>query len=503
MFGDIITPSLGIKPWATPTDAYSIQAKLNLKGFEIGYSRLYESHTSTIGYPPTVSIFSKETIFANHIQNLYATYSFVSANERFALHSTVSAQEFKVYPRSLYLNQYSGYFNAYKYERNRTIKIEEQINYNITDKFNIVGGFSYEYLHAIPITSDLPYKYDESKKPEDQNIYYPGTDTTDVNGNDLTIIQDIYIIDYYNIGSYLQLQYQIFSKLTLTAGTRYDYNSRYKSTVNPRVGLVFKPINKITLKILYGHAFLAPSPFKAYQYYGSFFHITNATGDIIGLASGYWHLPNPDLEPEKRTSYDIHSMYQVNPNFAISLNGYYGQISNLIGAEGYIGLEFKGVPVDYVTKTINKGDATAYGGTFRLDYKGNIAANFNLDVFAAYTYSDGDIADNPLIFSAEHTFKGGVGLQFKNRFNIFSKVLYRTESHYRYSTSDTPITNDAFAVVNLTANVKVINKQKFKAGLFVNVYNLLNSRYYNVGWDFFEQTPQDPIKLDFGLKLNF
>ncbi len=501
IFGNTFSPAFNIKPWSIPTDAYTIHAKFNFKKIEIGYSRFFESHSSAFGSPPSTSIYAKESVYVNHLQNLYATHNFVSKNKKIELNSTISSQEFKVYPHSLFFNQYAGYLDAYKYERNRTIKIEEQLNYYFSDKFTAVGGISYEFLNAIPKTSDLPYKFDETKSTDEQNIYYPGTNITDLNGNDLTIMQDFYNLNYYNIGSYLQIQYHAFEKLIITAGTRYDYNSQYKSTLNPRIGFVYKPINKIVVKLLFGQAYLAPSPSKSHTHFGSFYQTTNDEGEITGLASSFWQLINENLEPEKRTSYDIYSIYQINMNFAISINGYLGQISNLITRAGYDNIEFQGIPVDYVSKTVNKGDAIAYGGTFRFDYKGVLVNHLNVNIFAAYSYSDGKIDENPLIFSAKHTIKSGIGIRYK-KFNIYIKTLYRTGSHSRTSTIEEPIMNKPFTLINLTAKYKIINKPKFKASLFINVFNLLNSKHYNAGYEDFKTTPQDPIRFNFGLKLN-
>ncbi len=503
MFGDTVMPAFGIKPWETPTDAYSVQLKFNYKNFEAGYSNFNESHSNSIGSPPDTYVYSKDAIWSNSLQNIYVKHSYLSENEKFGLNSTVSAQEFKVNPKSLFLNQYAGYLNAYKYENNKTVKAEEQFNYSFSDKFNIVGGASFEYINSIPKTSDLPYKYDETKSIDEQNIYYPGTNVTDSAGNDLTIIQDIYNLNYHNIGSYLQLQAQIIENLTLTAGTRFDYNSRYKSTINPRIGLVYKLWDRINIKLLYGHAYLAPSPYKSHQHYGSFYPTKNENDEITGFASSFWHLPNPDLEPEKRTSYDAFVMYQINENLVMSINGYYGLISNLIGKEGYEDLTFHGVPIGYVTKTVNKGDATAYGGTIKLDYRTELSDNLSTDIFVAYSYSDGEIVDNPLIFSAKHTIKAGFGIRCNDRCNIYSKILFRTGSHSRISTNDENIKNDAFTIINITGNYKIINKEKLKISLFANVSNLLNSKYYNAGYESFEQTPQDPIRIDFGLKFDF
>ena len=501
MYGDTIKPALGIQPWSIPTDAYSVQANLKLKKFNFGYSRFYENHNNSVSSVPSTNIYCNESAYINHLQNIYATHNFVSNNEKFVLNSTLSGQEYKTYPQTAYVNQYTNYEIDYKYERNRTAKIEEQINYKFSDKFNIVGGASYEYINSIPITSDLPVQYDQTKTPEEQNIYYPGTNVTDKDGNDLTIYQDFFNLNYYNIGSYLQFQYKILKNMTLTAGSRYDYNSRYKSTINPRVGLVYNPISKLTIKLLYGQAYLSPSPFKSYQHFGSFYPATNDAGEITGIVSDYFFLPNPNLEPEKRISYDTYIMYQINPNFAALINTYYGQISNLISTTGAENVVFHDVTVGYVETMTNQGNSIAYGGTFRLDYKGYIGNFFNINLFAAYSYSDGNISDNPLIYSAKNTVKTGLNMRFKQKFNLYFKTQYRTGSHYIFSTYDQPIMNKDFFVMSATANYKIINKKAFKVNMFINISNLSDTRYYNVGENF-ELTPQDPIRVDFGLKFD-
>ncbi len=485
-----------------PTNAYSLYTKLNIKNFEAGYSYLFESHSSGVGTGADIYLRAKDLVYDNSLQNAYLTHNFTSKNEKFTLNSTLSGQQFKILPRSVFVNQYSGYKKGYKYSKDNVVKIEEQFNYTLLEKLNLVGGLSYEYINAIPKTSDLPYQYDENKSPQDQNIYYPGTNVTDSAGNDLTIIQDIYDIKYSNAGSYLQLQYYILKNLTLTAGTRYDYNTRYKGTINPRVGLVFKPIKALSVKLLYGQAYLAPSPYKSYQHYGSFFPISNSQGEISQLGSAYWYLPNFDLKPEKRTSYDASAMYQLNTNFAFSVNGYYAQISNLIVAEGYINEIFHDIPVGFVNKNINKGEAINYGGTARIDYKGVLGLKFKTNFFAAYSYVDGNIANAPLIYSAKHTVKSGLSVMYNQRLQIYTKVQYRSGSLREGSTFEKPLISDAFTVINLTANYKILNKPKFQLGVFSSISNVLNTKYYNAGNENLDQSPQDPLRANFGLKLD-
>lgn len=85
----------------------------------------------------------------------------------------------------------------------------------------------------------------------------------DANGNELTIMQDFYNIRYQNYGGYLQFQGILNEKMRFVAGGRLDYNTRFGVTVNPRVGIVVKPVDKLSVKLLYGRAYLAPSPYNA------------------------------------------------------------------------------------------------------------------------------------------------------------------------------------------------------------------------------------------------
>lgn len=191
IFADTLKPAIIIKNWPTPTKSYSAYVRLNYKKLDIGYSNNYESHSSSAGYPPQFAIYTNEAIYANRIQNAYISHTLLSSNKKLGLNTTLSGQDFKTLPNSLFYNQYASYNPAFKYEHNRTVKIEEQINYQFNEKFDFVGGVSYEYADAIPKTSDLPIQYNENVPYNLQYIWYPGTNVKDTLGNDLTIYQDI------------------------------------------------------------------------------------------------------------------------------------------------------------------------------------------------------------------------------------------------------------------------------------------------------------------------
>jgi len=497
LWGDTVQTS-PIKKWETPTDAYAIQTRLKYKNLEVGYSNRFSSHSSSTGIPPEIYIYSKDAVYATQIQDIYAKHQLIGS--KFQLFSTISGQQYRVLPKSKFLNQYAGYIDAYKYERNRVLKIEEQLNYFINKRMNLVAGLSYQYCDVIPKTSDLPLQYDESKKSDEQKIYFPGTNFTTEDGTDLTIYQDIIHFDYYNVGSYLQFQGNFTDKIALTTGIRYDYNSRYGSTVNPRIGLIYRPLSKLTFKILYGHAYLAPSPYKSHSRYGSFYPVTDEGGNVTGLASGFWHVENPDLSPETRKSLELNLAYQINSDILVSMHGFYSLVDNLLRNTGYSDRTFHDIPVGYLENYINEGNSTTYGITTRFDYKKSFDGGFGIDCYGAYTFIDGDVEGKDLYFTAKHTLKTGLGLRYKN-FNVFTKYNYRGKSYSIVSTKENPVFAEPMGYMNLNANYLILNKPKFKLSVFTYITNLLNSRYYNTGGDGDCRVPQDPIRINIGLRF--
>ncbi|MBE0603557.1 MAG: TonB-dependent receptor, partial [Deltaproteobacteria bacterium] len=86
--------------------------------------------------------------------------------------------------------------------------------------------------------------------------------------------------------AYLQDEFRIHPKLILNAGVRYDHYSSFGGTTNPRLGLIWLPLETTTAKLLYGRAFRAPNAYEL--------HFGN-----VG-----WMKPNPDLRPETIHSYE-------------------------------------------------------------------------------------------------------------------------------------------------------------------------------------------------------
>ena len=75
-------------------------------------------------------------------------------------------------------------------------RFEEQLTYVKDEANQLIGGISYENISALPKSGDLPFPFDPNVPAELQNIYYIGTNVVDINGNDLTINQSFFNINY-------------------------------------------------------------------------------------------------------------------------------------------------------------------------------------------------------------------------------------------------------------------------------------------------------------------
>ena len=69
---------------------------------------------------------------------------------------------------------------------------------------------------------------------------------------------------------------------------RYDHYDTFGGTTNPRGALIYQPFDMTTIKLLYGTAFRAPSPFELYYNDGN---VTQKS--------------NPNLQPENIETYEL------------------------------------------------------------------------------------------------------------------------------------------------------------------------------------------------------
>jgi len=112
---------------------------------------------------------------------------------------------------------------------------------------------------------------------------------------------------------YLQDEFTIFKNLILNAGVRYDHYSTFGSTVNPRLALIYTPIDGSVIKILYGSAFRPPNVMELYY-------------DAPDLGEK----GNPGLGPEEIKTYELIFEQSMGRNVRGTITGFYYTIHDLI-----------------------------------------------------------------------------------------------------------------------------------------------------------------------------
>lgn len=491
-----------------PTNSYYANLNISLKDFEFGYNRHYDAYTTCGSTQSEYCLYSKESQFAYFIETIFGRHQFRSPNLKWLFQTTISLHTYQLDNETAFVNTYTGYDRGYKMEFGKSKKIEERIFFNANPNLSFIGGFSYEILDDLPLTGDLPKPFSFDQPADLQNQYYLGSNFIDQNGNDLSIQQDFFYLHYLNYGTYLQMQANLNSSLNLTAGIRYDINTRYGESVNPRLGLVWTPTEELTIKMLYGESLLSPSPRKSNSHFGAFFPVVDSLGNITGLGSNFFHLSNPDLQPEKLRSVEGSLRYVLSNNLIFTLNTYYANIDNLINkfVQNTGITSFKGVEIGFIENSANEGTADIYGGTARLDAVYNLQNGVGLNFYAGYSFSDGKTDDGPLLFNAKHHIKAGIELTHR-RFVIAPRMVYRSTSLGSIlDDRGQPIGSDPFTVFNIFAKVNIFQKQNTSLSIFTKINNLFDKRYYNVfigGAEGFPRVPQRPRVWTIGAKLNY
>lgn len=119
----------------------------------------------------------------------------------------------------------------------------------------------------------------------------------------------------YVWAAYMQDQFSILNNVILNAGARYDYYKTFGDTINPRIGIIYNPRKRTTLKFLYGEAFRAPNAYELYY------------GD-----GGNSQKANPDLDPEKISTYELVLEQYIN-NYRFSASGFFYKMQDMINQQ--------------------------------------------------------------------------------------------------------------------------------------------------------------------------
>lgn len=372
IFGPMTSGQVVSPEYAAPIAAHSAHAAFRLGGLQLSLFKNMQRASNSSGYTPDNAVYNAE---ANQQNDLWvASGAYVKAIGQVTATSTVTLSRQTLSPNSGYWNVYSNLKKSFKYAYGSMMKVEEQLSWKPFAKIVMTTGATYESFYSIPQGADLNAPI--------QSHDAPGTIL------DTTIVDEFTKARYANTGGYAQVQYALSSRLSFTAGARGDYNTRFGGTFNPRVSIVAKPARRTTLKALYGTAYLAPSPYQATAHYGSFYSTDNGAT----YASDYWHVGNPNLKPQNKSTVQASILQSLSPVLNLSASVFHSRITNLVkhsdpelAGPGI----FLGWPVAYMDFPVNQGKETLNGATADLDFMKSWSGSRRLSARVGVSVADG------------------------------------------------------------------------------------------------------------------
>jgi outer membrane cobalamin receptor len=501
-FNTIFGPMQSGRPvspdYDVPLTAHSLQAVFQHGGTTLSMFANRARVSTTPAYNPNNAVYNDAAFNDNHLLVLSGSHTRMFG--RVTSTSTLTFSRHELDPQSGYWNVFSNMKKSYKYAYGSMLKVDEQLAWKPVEPMTLAAGATFERFFAIPQGADLNAPVDSQDRP--------GTIL------DTNIPDDYVKLHYRNTGAYVQMQYAATPHLMVTLGARGDYNTRFGGTFNPRAGVVFKTETQTTLKMLYGSAYLAPSPYESYAHYGSFF----STDGGKTYASDYWHLPNPDLRPQKKKTLEAQVLQPLGGSFVASASAFHSWFTDLrIAADAdraYSGF-YHGWPVAYIDFPGNEGRARTYGGTFGLDFARSLRRDLRLFARAAVSVVDGSIRpdDEPTVeklpIGAMAPVQARFGADIEWERWIFAPRLGITSDQRVLATQLVGTEIERRTLPGYTTlDLNVRRREVFThVDLFLTLDNALDARYRNINTRAYTNpeelvgAPQNPRRVMVGVDI--
>jgi len=271
---------------------------------------------------------------------------------------------------------------------------------------------------------------------------------------------------------FAQDEIRLFQSLILNVGLRYDHYDSFGGSTNPRLALIYNPLEGTTLKALYSRAFRAPNAYELYY-----------------LDGGLSTKANPDLKAETIDMYELIWEQSLFKNFRSVFTAFYFQIDDLITQTSD--------PTDGLLVFRNIGTVRGTGvgleveGSWENGIKGRVSYNFQ-------NVEDKDTGDR-IPNSPKHIAKANVILPVWGK-----KVFAGPEFQYlsKRKTVNGADEGEAY-LVNFTLFSRGLIPKLEGLEFSISVYNLLDYRYGDPGSYEHRQTSIEQDGRTFRVKLTY
>lgn len=501
--GSVAVPANQRESYRGDISSYSLFARADFEErFTLGYFRhQFTNLTSTVD-PYVTAIYSKAAKWQGLSDTVYGKY-------RFELHEDLSGElkleysRLEVDPGSHYNGVDTRFRPLYSYSFAERTSIEQSFDWRINQTHQLQAGLGYQFQKAIEAGS-MPRKYNTSKGPDSQGMIYPGT----------TLNMPILHGRRYGSHAYSQLLSQWTDTFSTTAGLRYDNQSKHGESYNPRVGAVWKPVEKHLFKLMYAQAYREPSSEEAMAYYGD---IIQVGGNYVST-SGSFYVPNGDLKPEK--SKTVSFVWEWRPTRKLNLmsNLYASRVTDLITGASDLpdNTSFMpGATLEKPRSKTNAGRQKNIGLDLAAQWRFMLNDSWTGDLWGSASWIKGRLTsgetDLDIPYVATYKLKLGTTFKYEEKYSITPKLRWTGKvTNHQTKAPNTTIgmpsascdsqqtapkrcTTPGYTLVDLhLGRHNLINDH---LTLWLDVYNLTDRRYYAAagsGSRTFWDMPQQP-----------
>ncbi|WP_019673255.1 TonB-dependent receptor plug domain-containing protein [Psychrobacter lutiphocae] len=212
---------------------------------------------------------------------------------------------------------------------------------------------------------------------------------------------------------YLQDDWMLGDDTELVAGVRYQDDSDFGSHYAPKIALkqdFYDQSNrKHSVRASIGRGYRVPNLKERYYFFDH-------------SQYGYQVMGNPNLEPEKSTSYQIGYQTSLSDSFDISINGFYNDVKNLIQTDRNNPVMQGRTAVFYYD---NVEKAKTYGADVGLNFRLNNELDFNVGY--AYLQTENKKTGSDLTYSPEHKVTANARYQATDKLQLIQQIRYESK----------------------------------------------------------------------------
>lgn len=353
---------------------------------------------------------------------------------------------------------------------------KEDLNWKISDQFDLSAGLKYERKDLTRAYSINGYfgGFSSSADPNggvDGNgdaVIHSSSDDYEVPPETSLRIPEENRVLTDDIGGYAQATVNL-PAFTFNAGLRHDINSIYGSSTNPRLAGIFKwsefvdGVDAAAFKLLYGRAFQEPAPVQLF---------------------GGWQgrNANPFLQPETVNNFEVNHLLRVG-KFRSDISAYYALYDNVI-----------------TEAALNTGERRVLGAEVKLGHavSNPIQNSEDMSFYAHYSYTNSQSSQEydfqtgswveadgwvELGDIAPHKVHAGINLPVTSllHMNVNGRwIAQRTP--YLANALRNPDRPDGVRTLDAYAHVNAVAQLRFEPGVLgLQVQNLLDQRYIHPG----------------------